>query len=151
VPKHFKATKAFKKTKRGSIRWEWEGPLLVVQWSDREVVTVMSTGHLGHRTDSASRNIKKPVQGYHKLWLPRPEAISYYNTFIGGVDKSDQMIKYYEVLHKSLKYWKKIFLHMVDMAIFNAFIHHVYCSTEIKPRRPSPEEEGAVCAARLQD
>ena len=106
----------------GTYRWTREGPLLIVQWKDRDVVTLMSTCHLGHRTDSAIRHTKSPEQGYRKMRVPRPEAIADYNTHMGGVDKSDQMIKYYEILHKSLKYWKKIFLHMVDLAVFNSFI-----------------------------
>lgn len=102
----------------GTCRWHRDGPLGVVQWKDRDVVTCMSTCHPGHRTGSAIRYVKQPVGGKRRIRVPRPEAIGDYNTHMGGVDKADQMMKYYEILHKSLKYWKKLFLHLVDMSVF---------------------------------
>ncbi|XP_062523428.1 UPF0746 protein DDB_G0281095-like [Corticium candelabrum] len=84
----------------------------------------MSTLHSGHHHALCERFTKDRAKydGHHRIRVLRPEAICDYNAHMGGVDKSDQMIKYYEVLHKSLKYWKKIFLHMIDLAILNSFI-----------------------------
>ena len=88
------------------------------------MVTLMSTLHSGHHHALCERFTKDRAKydGHHRIRIFRPEAICNYNAHMGGVDKSDQMIKYYEVLHKSLKYWKKIFLHMIDLAILNSFI-----------------------------
>ncbi|XP_062515599.1 UPF0746 protein DDB_G0281095-like [Corticium candelabrum] len=84
----------------------------------------MSTLHAGHHHTLCTRYTKDHVKydGCCRITISRPEAISDYNSHMGGVDKSDQMIKYYEVLHKSLKYWKKIFLHMIDLVVFNSYI-----------------------------
>ncbi|XP_062504857.1 putative cyclin-dependent serine/threonine-protein kinase DDB_G0272797/DDB_G0274007 [Corticium candelabrum] len=60
---------------------------------------------------------------------------------MGGVDKSDQMIKYYEVLRKSLKYWKKIFLHMIDLAVFNSYIMFTALQQE-HPQDPLLKRKG---------
>ena len=88
------------------------------------MVTVMNTLHSGHRYTPCDKFTKDCAKydGHHKITISRPKAIGDYNVHIGGVDKSDQMIKYYEVLHKSLKDWKKIFLHMIDLAVFNSYI-----------------------------
>ena len=59
---------------------------------------------------------------------------------MGGVDKSDKMIKYYEVLHKSLKYWKKIFLHMIDLAVFNSYI--MFTALQQHPQDPLLKRKG---------
>jgi uncharacterized membrane protein len=41
---------------------------------------------------------------------------------MGGVDLSDQVMQYYEVLRKSVKWWRKLFLLMLNVMIVNSFI-----------------------------
>ena len=41
---------------------------------------------------------------------------------MGGVDKSDQYLAYHNVLQKTVRYWKTLFYHMIDMAVVNAFV-----------------------------
>ena len=42
---------------------------------------------------------------------------------MGGVNKLDQFLSYYyNVLRKTVKYWKTLFYHMVNIASINAFI-----------------------------
>ena len=41
----------------------------------------------------------------------------------GGVDLMDQQLSYYSLTrHRSLKWWKKIFWHLIDMAVVNSWI-----------------------------
>ena len=41
---------------------------------------------------------------------------------IGGCDTSDQLISYYSFLQKSMKWWKKLFIHLLNMLLLNAHI-----------------------------
>lgn len=42
--------------------------------------------------------------------------------FMGGVDLSDQLGSYYSCLRKTLKWYKKLFLHLFHLSLINAYI-----------------------------
>lgn len=50
-----------------------------------------------------------------------PKAIADYTSNMGGVDRADQYIQYYSYNHKTLKWSKKVFFVLIEMAKFNAF------------------------------
>ena len=39
-----------------------------------------------------------------------------------GVDKLDQMMSYYSFLHKTVKWWRKVFFWILEVATVNAYI-----------------------------
>ena len=41
---------------------------------------------------------------------------------MGRVEKSDQYLSYHNMLHKTIRYWKTLFYHMIDFAVVNAFV-----------------------------
>lgn len=41
---------------------------------------------------------------------------------MGGVDLSDQLLKCYEIMRKSKKWWRTLFFHFIDVAIVNSFL-----------------------------
>ena len=45
-----------------------------------------------------------------------------YNLRMGGVDKSVQLVLYYGYFHRSRKWWKRVFFHLLDLSIVNASI-----------------------------
>ena len=45
-----------------------------------------------------------------------------YSRLTKGVDLSNQLISYYELNRKTIKWWKRIFFHLLDIAIVNSFI-----------------------------
>ena len=59
---------------------------------------------------------------YKEIEVPRPVAIEKYNCYMGGVDKSDQYSSYHNVLCKTVRHWKTLFYHLVDIAVVNSFI-----------------------------
>ena len=42
-----------------------------------------------------------------------------YNKYILGVYKMDQSVSYYSFLHKSLKWWKKVFFWLIEFSVVN--------------------------------
>ncbi len=108
---------------RGSIRWIRDGPLVCVKWMDTQVVSVCSTIHAAYTGERVQRKIKAQHTWKAKSF-PCPAPVTAYNQHVGGVDLSDQLLQYYAAQHKTMKWYRKIFLHFLDIAANNAFILH---------------------------
>ena len=114
-----------KKIERGSIRYKRivENPkeVLLLQWVDRNVVSVLSTYHSPNDNDFCIRNTK--IEGIHKkLKKYRPICICDYNKNMNGVDLSDQMNWMYSVQYRTRKFWKTLFFHFIDICAWNAYL-----------------------------
>lgn len=83
------------------------------QAASRKPVFVISTA--SHAEDGNVRS-KKGLVGL------KPLLIHKYNQYMGGVDNSDKSIYHTSCSRSTQKYWKKLFLNFVDMALFNSFI-----------------------------
>ena len=123
MPKQIKTLiSAYSKKPRGSGIYVRNKEAVYTIWKDAKCVTVGSTEHPGHTEGTVTRNWKDKTNKKQKKDTPIPLSIYYYNNFMGGVDLSDQMLKYYEVLRQTKKYWKTLFYHFIDLASVNAFI-----------------------------
>jgi len=56
--------------------------------------------------------------------VQKPVIVEQYNTYMGGVHKSDQLLSYYGFCHRTVKWWRRAFFHLVDTAIVNAYISY---------------------------
>ncbi|CAH4034418.1 unnamed protein product [Pieris brassicae] len=51
----------------------------------------------------------------------KPVEVEIYNRYMSGIDRSDQMISYYSCPRKTIRWYKKVLFHCLDMAVWNAF------------------------------
>ena len=52
----------------------------------------------------------------------KPVVIVDYNQYMLGVDKLDQLTSYYSFLHKTVKWWRKVFFWLLEVAVVNSHI-----------------------------
>ena len=103
------------KLKNTEAVFRCSGLLLAIKWCDKRAVTVLTTTHAAvhvetNKTDAQGNRILKPLV-----------IVNYINK-MGGCDTSNQLISYYSFLQKSIKWWKKLFIHLLNMFLLNAHI-----------------------------
>ena len=137
-----------KKKERGNVRYTrlGEAPhdVLLMQWVDRNVVSILSTYHSANDYDLCKRNVKDG--GIHRrIDVMRPECIKDYNQDMNGVDLSDQMYHLYSVQYRTKKFWKTLFFHFIDIAVWNAFVYW----EELKDAAPDQKPLTKKCLSAI--
>ncbi len=107
---------------------------------DTKQVTVASNYHQAYSGFKASRRMRNDDGVVQRKDVPILDSVKDYNANMGGVDLSDALIGYYSVLHKTMKWYKKIFYHMVDIAVVNGFILHKQL-TEARGETPMTQKK----------
>ena len=109
--------KAVLKLKRGERVFRSGDSLLALVWKDKKDVKMLSTMHSSSMEDTGKNDKSgNPIE--------KPSCVMDYNRGKCGVDLSDQLASSHRSVRKSIKWYKKIFVYMVDMALVNSFIIH---------------------------
>ena len=102
-----------------------EGPLLFVYWIDKRQVNLLSSIHSGRTFEKKVRCKRGDGEGNNPYkFVEKPIAVELYTINMGGVDRADQKAAYFVNQHCNAKWWKKVFFHMLEVAIVNATIIH---------------------------
>lgn len=107
-PKEVKETKL----KKGETIARCSNGVMIAKWRDKRDVFYISTEF----TNNLKNFLNKRQQE-----ISKPEAIIQYNRFMGGIDKKDQMMSYYPCERKTLRWYKKIGIHILYMCLINSF------------------------------
>jgi hypothetical protein len=101
-------------------------------WHDNFIVATISTAHPGHSVNTIKKNCKNPSTGINEqLDVPVPIIIEQYNKFMGGIDKSDQYLQYHSSLRRTIRSWKTLFYHMLDVAVINSMVIYNWASMNL--------------------
>ncbi|XP_042349840.1 piggyBac transposable element-derived protein 4-like [Plectropomus leopardus] len=113
-----------KKDPAGSIRWIRDGPLVFVKWMDTSEVSVCSTIHEAFSGSTVQRRVRTKNGTWITKSVPCPTPVMEFNKHMGGVDLTDQLIQSYSVHHKSIRWYRTLFFHFLDIAASNSFLLH---------------------------
>lgn len=106
------------KLKRGeSVSTSSADGVIAFKWQDSKAVMLLSNCH----GDDVTTVERKQKDGTRKA-IPCPEAISFYNKYMGGVDMTDQYTLLYDIDRKSNKWWKRVFQRLLMTAVTNAWV-----------------------------
>lgn len=82
------------------------------KWKDKRTVLYISTEHDSEMLEVTNKRDQVIV---------KPSAIVHYNNFMSGVDLQDQMLAYYPCERKTIRWYKKMFIHILQMSLSNSF------------------------------
>ena len=92
--------------------------LLVVKWFDKRDVIILSTIHEARMMSTEKIHWKTNEK------IQRPVSIVDYNKNMGSVDRSGMQIDYPECVRKTVKWYKKLFFHLLDISVLYSYILH---------------------------
>lgn len=89
--------------------------LLAIHWRDRRDVYMLTTMNKERmiKTNKVDR-----ITG--KKYL-KPECVVSYNNNMGAIDKTDMLLSSTECVRCTMKWYKKLFFHVIDMSLLNAY------------------------------
>ena len=94
---------------------------LCVVWRDTKPVTLLTNVGDCTVTNHQMRS-RKDATGYCEV--KRPDIVIKYNKYMGGSDLAAQLCQYYTHHHRSLKWWKRVFVNILDICLLNANVVH---------------------------
>ena len=108
------------KLKKGEVISRSREGIVVSKWKDKRDVLMISNMHEVKMVEVANKRGENMVRDY--------------NNGMSGVDRSDQMVSYYDCLRKTTRWYKKLALHIFYIFVFNAFCLNSKYGTVKLPR-----------------
>jgi hypothetical protein len=98
---------------------ERDEPLLYIVWFDKRIVSLITTVHSSKTYRKLVRSKRHPNNVRE---VDKPVAIQAYTQHMGGIDRADKAMTFYMVLHRCVKWWKKVFFYLLEVCFCNSLI-----------------------------
>lgn len=116
VPKDIKERRPGETIKKGECQYFTCPPVLTACWLDKNYIHFCSNKH------SSFELVEIEKRTHDDQPIMKPSPIVDYNTHMGGVDLADQMAKYYHMDRRTIKWYKKLFFHLLDLSVHNTYV-----------------------------
>ena len=103
-----------KKLKKGETEWRSSNHILALKWKDRRDVQMLTTFHENKMI------IISKIDRITKENKQKPLCVLAYNENMGAIDRADMMISSVDCTRKTIKWYKKLFFHILDICMLNA-------------------------------
>jgi hypothetical protein len=104
-----------------------------VRWYDNKLVSLISTFAGTQPVAKVKRWSKKEKA---QLEIDCPNIVGIYNKHMGGVDTLDSIMGLYRIHVRSKKYYHRIFFHLLDMAVANAWLLYRRAHSQLDGMQP---------------
>lgn len=101
--------------------------ILAVKWKDMERDNTVNCPHRSHAGQWQKKQENEPVM--------KPNIIIDYNINMRLIDKSDMMVGEVECVRKTVKWYRKLFFHLLDIVVLNSYIYYKKRSGKKLPLR----------------
>ncbi|KAG5865977.1 hypothetical protein JTB14_011972 [Gonioctena quinquepunctata] len=101
------------KLKSGKSVQRYSRQICVVKWKDKREVLYISTEH---------ENVLQEVTSRSGRMEEKPLPIAEYNEYMSGIDLQDQMMAYYPSHRKTIRWYKKVGIHIIEMMLYKSFM-----------------------------
>jgi hypothetical protein len=71
--------------------------------------------------------LRKVISATEEEKPTKPQIVMDYNRHMGHVNKRNKMANSYSICQRTIKWMKKLFFHLLDLAILNSCIIHASC------------------------
>ena len=88
---------------------ERDNEILYISWCDKRVVNVVTSVHSG---ETFEKEVKSKRHNNNVRIVQKPVAMQAYTQHMGGIDRADKAMTFYMVLHRCVKWWKKVFFYI---------------------------------------
>lgn len=111
-----------RKLAKGEIQSQFSAPLTALKWKDKKEIHMLTSIH---SDDMGPSMTEDRATG---LPVMKPSCVLDYSKNMGSVDTSDMLLSSVQCIRKSVKWYKKLFFHIIDLHMLNAF----FCFKQIK-------------------
>lgn len=117
--KHNPAEVENKSLKKGELVGQYAEGVLIGKWRDKRNVLYISTQFENTLVTSINNRGQE---------TEKPLPIVQYNAHMKGVDRMDQFMSYYPMERKTLRWYKKVFFHILHLLLVNSqMLYNMHC------------------------
>jgi len=99
----------------GQTESEHTSTMLAIRWKDRRDVYMLTTQFENQMIAVIGK------KDHHGNQVMKPLSVLKYNENMGAIDKTDMLLSSVECVRKTIKWYKKLFFHLIDLSLLNAY------------------------------